>query len=1038
MKRKILSLILVFAMTVSLLTVGTGAVEPTYGDTAGHWAESSIERWSGYGIIQGSNGQFDPNGQLTCAQLATILAKLLKLPAAKDAGFTDNTADAWYYDAINRCAAAGILNGNGDGTVTPEAPITRERAMVMLARALGIEPIRKPDLTKYTDAAQVSAYAQGYVAALIEAGIVGGVTADELAPQANINRASTVTILDRAISTYADKAGATVKADGKGIVLVVAENVTVTGDVDKLLVPADNVDVTVSGSKNIDDITVTGDNSKVILNNSTANDVTLDGKNSELETKSGSKVENVSVTEDAKGATVNAGSGTTIKNVENSAADTTVTGSGTVKNVASDTDITVETKNTNVENSGDSKITVTDAKGKDSTVSATGSGSSTTVNKEATSSGGSSSGGSYTPPHTHNYVYSTNWDTLVSTKKCSNNDRTETIEGIYYIANNVELGKFRDWVNGTNEKTATDFAGKTIELTADIDLNNAAWTPIGTSTNPFKGVFDGKGKTISNYSITAVDDNGSGLFGVIAGNVNSDFMQLSNVVSENGEFSTTNISENKYTCVVKNLNVSNATVTADGKKYVSPVIGAASNAYIANINVTGTTMTVYKYGAGIVAKLVKGVVNNCTAAGTFTGSGEGYGGHIAGIIAEVGENAPFVVMKCTNSANITASYGHNGGICALVPGDSAVIVNCTNNGTISVNNAHNAAGIAGQALNGYFINCTNNGAISGSVRAGETNGFGGIVSYGPYNGMFYNCRNTGNITATSATYVAGICGKASIDAQFNNCSNTGTLVWTGDGSTYAYPITDGVIGTEEATTMTFAELKDAVEKTSKEKVIIKNVTVSDSLGTLTLPTSCKKIEAVNAICSEMNLTNSQSVVSINVPGNYDLTNCPNIQIVVNNTHDAQVTVKSTTNGGIFRVTGSNTKLIVSENCVIARVWFEGTGTYELVNNGTIKSSGGHVISTESACSLTFTNNGTIDTDSSNYYAMLFYGNSTVVIHQKGRVNAKDGCVIVAYNTDTQRANSAIYNIYGENGQLTKSWQIATNPWQELPSSSEEP
>lgn len=257
MKRKILSLILVFAMTVSLLTVGTGAVEPTYGDTAGHWAESSIERWSAYGIIQGSNGQFDPNGQLTCAQLATILAKLLKLPAAKDAGFTDNTADAWYYDAINRCAAAGILNGNGDGTVTPEAPITRERAMVMLARALGIEPIRKPDLTKYTDAAQVSAYAQGYVAALIEAGIVGGVTADELAPQDNINRASTVTILDRAISTYADKAGATVKADGKGIVLVVAENVKITGAPEgtKIVVADGATGLTVNGKSVSDDQT---------------------------------------------------------------------------------------------------------------------------------------------------------------------------------------------------------------------------------------------------------------------------------------------------------------------------------------------------------------------------------------------------------------------------------------------------------------------------------------------------------------------------------------------------------------------------------------------------------------------------------------------------------------------------------------------------------------------------------------------------------------------------------------------------------------
>ena len=407
MKRKILSLILVFAMTVSLLTVGTGAVEPTYGDTAGHWAESSIERWSAYGIIQGSNGQFDPNGQLTCAQLATILAKLLKLPAAKDAGFTDNTADAWYYDAINRCAAAGILNGNGDGTVTPEAPITRERAMVMLARALGIEPLRKPDLTKYTDAAQVSAYAQGYVAALIEAGIVGGVTADELAPQANITRAATVTILDRAIGTYADEAGATVKADGKGIVLVVADDVTVTGSVDKLLVPANDIEVTVKGSKNIDDITVSGDNSKVILDNSTANDVTLDGEKSAVETKNGAKIDNVIVTENAPGATVDVGSGTTVGNVENHAEDATVTGNGTVKKVESDKDITVETKNTDVKNIGDEKITVTDKSGKDTTIGTTGSGSSTTVNKGTTSSGGG--GGSYTPPAQHTHAWATAW-----------------------------------------------------------------------------------------------------------------------------------------------------------------------------------------------------------------------------------------------------------------------------------------------------------------------------------------------------------------------------------------------------------------------------------------------------------------------------------------------------------------------------------------------------------------------------------------------------------------------------------------------------
>lgn len=407
MKRKILSLILVFAMTVSLLTVGTGAVEPTYGDTAGHWAESSIERWSAYGIIQGSNGLFDPNGQLTCAQLATILAKLLKLPAAKDAGFTDNTADAWYYDAINRCAAAGILNGNGDGTVTPEAPITRERAMVMLARALGIEPIRKPDLAKYTDAAQVSAYAQGYLAAMIKAGIVGGVGDNRLAPQDNITRASTVTILDRAIDTYADEAGATVKADGKGIVLVVADDVTVTGSVDKLLVPANGIEVTVKGSKNIDDITVSGDNSKVILDNASADNVTLDGEKSAVETKNGAKIDNVIVTENAPGATVDVGSGTTVGNVENHAEDTSITGNGTVKKVESDSDITVKTKETDVKNIGDEKITVTDKSGKDTTIGTTGSGSSTTVNKGTTSSGGG--GGSSSGSHSHSHSYATAW-----------------------------------------------------------------------------------------------------------------------------------------------------------------------------------------------------------------------------------------------------------------------------------------------------------------------------------------------------------------------------------------------------------------------------------------------------------------------------------------------------------------------------------------------------------------------------------------------------------------------------------------------------
>lgn len=497
MKRKLLSIFLAFAMSVSLLTVGASAVEPTYGDIAGHWAEASIDRWSGHGIIQGNNGKFNPNGQLTCAHFAAILARLLKLPAAKDAGFSDNTPDAWHYDAINRCAAAGILKGNLNGTVTPNAPITRERAMVMLGRALGIEPIENPDLTKYTDAAQVASYAQGMLAALIEAGVVGGVTADQLAPQNNITRAATVTILDRAIGTYADKAGETVNADGKGIVLVVADDVTVTGEVNKLLVPANDIEVTVKGNKNIDDITVSGDNSKVILDNASADNVTLDGEKSAVETKNGAKIDNVIMSENASGAAVDAGSGTTIGNVENHAEDATVTGSGTVKKVESDKDITVKTKDTDVKNIGDEKITVTDKSGKDSTVS----GGSSSTTGSSSSSGGSSSGGGGGSSHSHSYADAWSYDDTYHwhAATCGHNVVSGKAEHTYgedhkcTVCGSADPAQAAASINGKNYLTLQEAVavGGEVKLLKDVDISE---TVIVTKAVKL----DLNGKTISN------------------------------------------------------------------------------------------------------------------------------------------------------------------------------------------------------------------------------------------------------------------------------------------------------------------------------------------------------------------------------------------------------------------------------------------------------------------------------------------------------------------------------------------------------------
>ena len=246
--KKALSIVIAMAMTLSLLTLGAAA-KGTYSDTQGTWAEAAIERWSGYGMIQGNNGKFDPNGDLTRGQMATMLTRLLKLAAAESAGFSDITDETWCADAVNRCAAAGIMLGN-NGKAMPNAPITRQEAMVMLARALGVAPVTDTKaLAKFADADKAGTFAQGYLAALVEAGIVKGTAEGKLDPLSNITRAEMVTIVDRLIAHYADTDGMTVDAKDGGLVLVVAKNVKVVNAPEgtKVVVAKDAAGLPVNG-----------------------------------------------------------------------------------------------------------------------------------------------------------------------------------------------------------------------------------------------------------------------------------------------------------------------------------------------------------------------------------------------------------------------------------------------------------------------------------------------------------------------------------------------------------------------------------------------------------------------------------------------------------------------------------------------------------------------------------------------------------------------------------------------------------------------
>ena len=219
------SIILVLALTLSAT-----AFAASYSDTSGHWGEKAIEEWSSYGIVQGSEGKFRPNDPITRAELAKILSYTLKLKKVGANTFID-LPNAWYTADVLKCVAAGIMQGDGNGTIRPTAPITREEAFVMVGRALKIEQDTDPDLTKFTDGSSVSTWARGYISQLAALGYIQGVGANQMQPKTNINRASVVTILSNAIAEYVYKDGSTVtlKGNDTGIVLVVAKNVTIGG-----------------------------------------------------------------------------------------------------------------------------------------------------------------------------------------------------------------------------------------------------------------------------------------------------------------------------------------------------------------------------------------------------------------------------------------------------------------------------------------------------------------------------------------------------------------------------------------------------------------------------------------------------------------------------------------------------------------------------------------------------------------------------------------------------------------------------------------
>ena len=136
------------------------------------------------------------SGQRNAFQLPTNV----KIASADSAGFTDVADGDWYATAVNWAASEGIVGGFGDGTFQPNAAITREQMAAILmnyAEYKGQDVTARADLSGYTDADTVSAWATDAVQWANAEGLINGMSDTQLAPKGSATRAQVAAILQR-------------------------------------------------------------------------------------------------------------------------------------------------------------------------------------------------------------------------------------------------------------------------------------------------------------------------------------------------------------------------------------------------------------------------------------------------------------------------------------------------------------------------------------------------------------------------------------------------------------------------------------------------------------------------------------------------------------------------------------------------------------------------------------------------------------------------------------------------------------------------
>ncbi len=241
---------------------------------------------------------------------------------------------------------------------------------------------------------------------------------------------------------------------------------------------------------------------------------------------------------------------------------------------------------------------------------------------------------------------------------CGYDPATLNAEGYYEISNGGQLFWFGNYIN-TVDRTANAV------LTADIDLEGKALSPIGKAANKYAGVFDGQGHTISNFNMTITGAGNWGLFGYATG--------------EGTVIKNFSISGDVTTALTSNVDVQYGVVgQADGTAEIRNVHSS--------VNLTSNDAYQKKYFGGIVGRTGNITVDMCSFNGTLS-LGSNTLDCVGGIVGYVYNGKTAGISNCGFYGDIDTTYsgGNVGGILGYYNGENAkalTVSNCLSVGTL--------------------------------------------------------------------------------------------------------------------------------------------------------------------------------------------------------------------------------------------------------------------------------------------------------------------------------------------------------------------